>query len=118
MEGPGIDRIEPIGDDAGAEKVVSEAAASRERAAAMALAAGKDSDRAAALMASYRSLTLRKAPEHHHHKYAAALFEEIGLADLRWRPYLLAAAPTYLSHPGEKDSDAAVRARAALAASA
>ena len=52
-----------------------------------------------------RQGVLRRAIEHHQHKYAAAIFEECRLADARWRASLLAPSIDYLAHPEDEATE-------------
>jgi len=115
MKGPGLDGLE-ISDDPGTvEKAIEEASRSHLRSASLSLRVTREPQRAAEFIRRFRSLTLRKAAEHHHHKYAAAVFEEFPRTNPRWGSYLLAVCPSYLSNPADPDSEVTARARAALA---
>ena len=57
----------------------------------------------------------RKGVEAHQHKYAAAVFEESGLAHESWAPYLLACAVPYLPGKAEAETELARRSLHALA---
>jgi hypothetical protein len=68
------------------------------------------------LQARMAGFLARKGIEHHQHKYAAAVFEESGLAHPRWSPHLLACAVPYLPGPSEPETELCGRSRHALRA--
>jgi hypothetical protein len=57
----------------------------------------------------------RKGIEAHQHKYAAAVFEESGLAHESWAPYLLACAVPYLPGQAEAETELARRSLRTIA---
>lgn len=114
MEGPGLAAIAPHPERttvaAAVEVAETDPVASASRVRRLA------SDRAAAerYVERVRSLVVRKAPEHHHHKYASAVFEEAGRSDPAIAPTLLAACLSYLPRESHPDSRQTVDAREAL----
>ena len=80
----------------------------------MVLSVARDERSAGLFIDRCRQLVLEKSPEHHHHKYAAAAFEEFGHTHPRWRPYLLAPCLSYLPTPADEQSDVCSRTRKAL----
>jgi hypothetical protein len=114
MEGPGFDGLEMPADPVSVEDAVIEADRDPVRSASMVLRVARDHDAAEDFIDHCRSLVAGKAPEHHHHKYAVAAFEESRLTDPRWSPYLLATCLSYLPTPSEPESAVTRQARAAL----
>ena len=105
----------------------SDAAGTGDASAILALV-GKDTDAAARNALGYamdhgdlteffrmsRSMLFRKVEESHRFKYAAAIFEDLGLVSPAWRPHMLATSTYYLQGPADQDSEAVLRARKAL----
>ena len=84
------------------------------QAGSMVLRVARDPSDAEAFIDRCRALVLRKSPEHHHHKYAVAAFEEFRKTDPRLAPYLLATSLSYLPTPGDAMSGVYERTRTAL----
>ena len=82
--------------------------------ASLVLRLAQDREEADRFIDTCRTLMLAKSPEHHHHKYAAAVFEEFPRTDPRWSPYLLATCLSYLPSRGENDSEVTREIRARL----
>jgi len=114
MEGPGFDALEVPQDEVDVEQAVREADRDHVRSGSMVLGVAHDHRPAEQFIDQVRSLVLRKAPEHHHHKYSVAAFEEFRRTHPRWSPYLLATCLSYLPTPGDKESDVYKRTRAVL----
>lgn len=114
MEVSGFDGLDPPSEPVPVASAVNAADDDYVASASMVLRLARDRPSAGRFIDICRSLTLAKAPEHHHHKYAAAVFEEFRHADARWSPCLLATCLSYLPSPGENDSDVTNEVRARL----
>ena len=66
------------------------------------------------LLQSARRLVYAKGDEAHRYKFAAAIFEDIPLVSLEWRPQMLAAATQYFCASTLSDSPVMIKAREAL----
>lgn len=116
--GPGIERLEAASEPCTVQQAIEAASRSDGRSASMVLRVAREPELASQFISQCRSLTLRKAPEHHHHKYAAAVFEDFPGTHPRWGPHLLAVSLSYLRNPADPDSDVTQLARAALSKAA
>ncbi len=115
MRGRGLGDLKRPEEPVSVEAAVQEANDNYVKAAALVLGATAKRSAADQFIDRCRVLVAHKSPEHHHHKYAAAVFEEHAFTHPRWAPYLLAPCLSYLPAPAEGDSDVYRRSRAALA---
>jgi hypothetical protein len=75
----------------------------------------RDPLRVSAYQAELIGHLARKGVEAHQHKYAAAVFEESGLAHESWAPFLLACAVPYLPGKAEAETELARRSLQTIA---
>ena len=114
MKGPGFDGLDAPTDRVAVDDAVRAADRDAVRSGSMVLRVAGDRADAETFIDRCRSLVLRKSPEHHHHKYAVATFEEFRKTHPRLAPYLLATSLSYLPTPGDPESSVYERTRAAL----
>ena len=85
-----------------------------DQAARMAYALAPNHAASTAFMRAARSLVFQKAEDPHDFKFAAAIFEDMGLVGKGWRPHMLATAAHYLRGTGHPDSKVVQHVRDAL----
>jgi hypothetical protein len=114
LEEPGFDALDAPSETISVKRALTEADRDHVSSGSLVLRMAQDPAAAAKYADRCRVLVARKAPEHHHHKYAAALFEELGRTDPAWSPYLLATCLSYVPGPGDDDSEVFRETRLAL----
>jgi hypothetical protein len=111
MDVPGFDGLDAPSAAVTLEQAVNAADDDYIASASLVLRLAQDRQSADRFIDTCRGLLLAKSPEHHHHKYAAAVFEEFPRTDPRWSPYLLATCLSYLPGRAENDSRVTVEVR-------